>query len=852
MRLDPRRRFRDRLLVGMVAVALLPLVCLAILAAIELDSISSGTAAQAQGAILRDEEARQQSTDQSRAGLLDSRTDGIGYELQSLAEAVTTALSSNQPAAPLAGASSYRGDQYTGSISDPSSVITSQAPSPDQLKLIAAGAALVPRMQVLRHDYPEIETVWIASTNGIALRAVPGLDVKGALDEGLLDPDKPDLRAGTDVFGASQQRIDSSAPGHWVDPTSGARKPGSAYWTDTYSLMATGQGGVTAWVPLHDGHTLVGADVASASLVTAALTRPDAPQFPPAAYPLLLSSDGSVVYADPDATADFPSSGSLSGAKLPLPKDAHFTNALRTTLASGAPGVLRTQLGGRSKDVFTAPVYGAHWILATPVAVSELQPDLTGLTHGIAAGVHALFPVVVLPALALLLALAFIAATLLSRRLVVPVRRLTDAAEVLAAGRTDVPVPPQGTDEVGVLAATLERMRREINTSRETILAASAQLEARVEHRTAELRSRNDELVALNDLAASLTRSLETSVILDDALDAVRAIHPLIAGRGYVLDGESLLLAATWTAPSGDGAASAAQLDAAAARSVAERQPVAEKAGRRMVVSWPLVTQQGAVGALAVEAEREPRRETRRLLQAVADQVALALRTARLSAAGREHAVLEERTRLAREIHDTLAQQLTGIVLQLEAAETLVERGSDRALSSVSIAHDLARSALQEARRSVWNLRPAPLAAIGVIAAIQREVNSLEERTGTTARFRARSVPPRPSLQPAAEVALLRIVQEALSNVARHSGASRVDVSLRSVGSDLVLSVRDDGRGFDTAAEPSRSDCFGLEGMRERVRLAGGSLVVTSAPDRGTEVTARVPLWESGAVEHTA
>jgi signal transduction histidine kinase len=273
---------------------------------------------------------------------------------------------------------------------------------------------------------------------------------------------------------------------------------------------------------------------------------------------------------------------------------------------------------------------------------------------------------------------------------------------------------------------------------------------------------------------------------------------------------------------------------------------------RFLLLAWPLASTQGPLGAVAVQTRVAPKADTQRLLQAIADQVALALYTAHLSAVGREHAVLEERTRLAREIHDTLAQQLTGIVLQLEAAQTMIERGSDRAQASVSLAHELARSALQEARRSVWNLRPSSLAATGAVGAIEREVASFGERTGIAARFRSRSVPRRVSLAPAAEVALLRIVQEALANIARHSGAAHVDVLMRTDGHELLLSVRDDGEGFDAASVPARTDCFGLQGMRERVRLVGGSLVVVSAPGAGTEVTARMPLTEPTEVEHTA
>ena len=218
-----------------------------------------------------------------------------------------------------------------------------------------------------------------------------------------------------------------------------------------------------------------------------------------------------------------------------------------------------------------------------------------------------------------------------------------------------------------------------------------------------------------------------------------------------------------------------------------------------------------------------------------------------------DHAVLEERTRLAREIHDTLAQQLTGIVLELEAADTLLNRGSEqRAKGSVEKARELARAALQEARRSVWNLRPAPLSATGLVAAIGHEVEAWEERTGIPARFKARAVPQHPSLAPTAEVALLRIGQEALSNVARHGRAEHVDVELRAQAQELILSVSDDGVGFDPAASAPREDCFGLDGMAERARNAGGTLTVVSSPGHGTTVTTRLPLTEAGVEANTA
>src|ERR1019366_9302489 len=154
-----------------------------------------------------------------------------------------------------------------------------------------------------------------------------------------------------------------------------------------------------------------------------------------------------------------------------------------------------------------------------------------------------------------------------------------------------------------------------------------------------------------------------------------------------------------------------------------------------------------------------------------ANRVGLPLTPARLSDEGREMAVLEERARLAREIHDTLAQQLTGIVIQLEAGQALVTRDPARSRPPRASAQELARSAPAEARRSVWALRPAPLTSTGLVAAAENEVERFRHRTGIAARLRAEHMAPPPALRPQSEVTLLRITQQALANIAAHSGA---------------------------------------------------------------------------------
>jgi signal transduction histidine kinase len=253
----------------------------------------------------------------------------------------------------------------------------------------------------------------------------------------------------------------------------------------------------------------------------------------------------------------------------------------------------------------------------------------------------------------------------------------------------------------------------------------------------------------------------------------------------------------------------------------------------------------GALAALVPGTSTVPKR-VRILLGAVADQVGLALRTAEYAAEGRELAVFEERTRLAREIHDTLAQQLTGIVLQLEAAEAMQSREQgERSRELIVAAREQARLALQEARRSVWNLRPMPLEAAGLTAAIALEAERFGKRTGMAITVRNDGLPRQLSLVPQSEVAVFRILQEALANVGHHSQAQIVEVALRIVEGDLLLTVSDDGAGFDVEQDgmaASAPGSFGIVGMRERARLIGAALEVTSSAVGGTRVSVRVPL----------
>lgn len=200
-------------------------------------------------------------------------------------------------------------------------------------------------------------------------------------------------------------------------------------------------------------------------------------------------------------------------------------------------------------------------------------------------------------------------------------------------------------------------------------------------------------------------------------------------------------------------------------------------------------------------------------------------------------AVLAERGRFAREIHDSLAQGLTSISLQLECAKANLIEQPQNAQTHIEKARGLVRESLREARRTVWNLRPLALGEADLAATLQHYASNLTA-DGRVSCSQQIEGTPRP-LPPDHEAALLRIGQEALTNAIRHSGATEVVHRLRFGNGWVTLTIIDNGHGFNVADRVGKG--FGLTGMHERAAALGGSLSIDSHPGRGTEVSATLP-----------
>lgn len=397
-----------------------------------------------------------------------------------------------------------------------------------------------------------------------------------------------------------------------------------------------------------------------------------------------------------------------------------------------------------------------------------------------------------------------------------------------------------------------------------------------VQQNTGSLLRGNRELAVLYDIASYLNHKVHVYDALQDVLARVTELLGLRSGWVWLLDDKkepylaaslalppyladhpermtgSCLCLDTFIQGALEGGANI-NVHRCSRLKNAERDSDPSSLGLRFHASIPIYAGNTPLGVLNVASEdwRELQVEELQLLHIISDQIGLAMQRARLSTehmhAAARLATIEERNRLAREIHDTLAQGLAAITLQLETADALAETHPQRTREAIKRALSLARSNLEEARRSVMDLRAAPLQNRTLPEALMDLASGEEQDEGDeNDPIVLYSYTPSsgfPSLPARIEVGLYRIVQEALANVRHHAQARHITMTLAADEQQVRLIIQDDGRGFDpeTISQNAGQGHFGLAGMHERVKLLSGSLCIQSDPGEGTIVDVVVP-----------
>jgi two-component system NarL family sensor kinase len=401
-----------------------------------------------------------------------------------------------------------------------------------------------------------------------------------------------------------------------------------------------------------------------------------------------------------------------------------------------------------------------------------------------------------------------------------------------------------------------------------------------------ELRRRNHELSILNAIASALNSSVELDQALQTGLSQVAELLGLHTGWVWLINEETgkTYLAASQNLPPAlqnnprrmkgtchcldtylEGDLEDAGAGARAAGENGEAQPRQAPAavgaanvnvltcsrlsglvdgtdGLRYHASIPLYARGKKLGVLNVASTdwRELSPDDLRLLYTIGDLLSIAIERSRLFARSAQMSIVEERNRLAREIHDTLAQGLTAVSLHLESADALLEAEADpeRVRGAVRQALSLTRANLEEARRSVLDLRAAPLEGRTLMKALEALAKDVSKSSKTRVRFEAlgddRPLPGR------IEAGLYRIAQEALANVIRHAHARLARLRLEVTPEQVLLGIWDNGQGFEPEQVPKGR--YGLIGMNERARLLGGTLCLESSPGNGACLEVTVPL----------
>lgn len=561
------------------------------------------------------------------------------------------------------------------------------------------------------------------------------------------------------------------------------------------------------------------------------------------------------------------------------PMEPGTVESVRELFFGGEPGV-ETCLGCSDLDtpesgdevIAFAPLTQAPWGVIVRQQASELMAPVNRL----------LIQTIIVGLATVLGALALVWVT--TNSVIQPVQKLNEAVNRIANGDLTTPMEVLVSDwftgrrlrkdEIGALANNFETMRRQLKLSMDETQALNRELDERVKERTAALIYRNQELSILNAVAITVNQSLKLEDILDRALEAVLRLTEVDMGAVFLfeeLQGALRMMAYRGMSPEAAQVAANLGLMDSSCGGVMDHSRVVivpdishykgvrarslQREGVNTLVHVPLTAKGCVLGSMCVgtRREREFADEEQNLLQAIGSQIAVAIENARLYAEVQQkermrgelfkkaiNAQEDERKRIARELHDETSQSLTALLFAAEEAGQM--KGVSAVRKRVDGMRELIQHTLDGVHKLIFDLRPSILDHLGLVPAIRRLAKSRLEAKGVRVWIEGNGLTER--LSPEMETALFRVLQEAMTNIARHSAARNVWIACWIEDTCVHLEVKDDGVGFDLidlTISPESLRGLGLLGMQERLEVIGGNMQILSTPGSGTIIDISVP-----------
>ena len=546
----------------------------------------------------------------------------------------------------------------------------------------------------------------------------------------------------------------------------------------------------------------------------------------------------------------------------------------RSLLGEDASGYYKYKSGTdteeRTKYFYAVPIEGSNLIVAAYTYLDEFSSAAEDTKKSIASAVEEMsmqvdkqareaeliFIIVIVGMVVLVSGVSF----LLSETITRPVMALIEGAEHVARGELNYSLDVNTGDEMQVLAEQFNAMGQALRESYNN-------LEQKVIERTEQERQRAEQLRTINEVSRKISSIVNLDELLAYVGNLLRQTFHFYNVNIFLFEPESGKLMLKTLHFSGQKSVTPVgvplEIDengiiGKAAKSgeyvlinnlQTEEEENLTKEGKlgeaRSELAVPVKMGDRVLGVLDIESTEADGFEEADIFtaQTLADQLAVAVENARLYQETRQMAVTEERNRMAREIHDTLAQGFTGIILQLEATEqALGEEINPEVQKHLNQARSLARKSLQEARRSVWNLSPQALEQLHIDEAIKHEVERFRQDHDiktTFTRFGERR-----ELPPEIGTALFRICQEGLTNIAKHAQATAVEVTLSYDDQEVELTIKDNGIGFDLDPDGKvgKSGGYGLISMRERAQGQNGYFEIQSEKGAGTMIRVSIPV----------